>query len=75
MIELANVLGLVLTDEDAGSDNDITGALVVMLLEARQSLRKAKDFSAADAIRAHLSEVGIVVEDRPEGPTWRKATA
>ncbi len=75
MTELANVLGLVLTDEDAGSDNDITGSLVVMLLEARQSLRKAKDFGAADSIRAQLSELGIVVEDRPEGPTWRKATA
>jgi cysteinyl-tRNA synthetase len=75
MIDLADVLGLVLTDDETASDNDITGALVVMLLEARQSLRKAKDFGAADGIRASLSELGIVVEDRPEGPTWRKATA
>jgi cysteinyl-tRNA synthetase len=42
-----------------------------LILGARQSLRKAKDFAAADGLRNGLKELGIVVEDRPEGSTWR----
>lgn len=74
MVELGGVLGLAWTSSGPATENDITGPLVQLLLGARQSLRKAKDYAAADDLRNGLKELGIVVEDRPEGSTWRRET-
>lgn len=70
--ELAGVLGLVLTDEVAASDNDVVDPLVHLLLEARASLRKHRDFSQADQIRNRLAELGFQVEDRSDGSTYKR---
>jgi cysteinyl-tRNA synthetase len=37
----------------------------------RLAARRAKDFKRADAIRDELQASGIVLEDTPEGTTWR----
>ncbi|HAA37550.1 MAG TPA: cysteine--tRNA ligase, partial [Firmicutes bacterium] len=42
------------------------------LIERRQAARQAKDWAAADAIRDQLSEMGIILEDTPQGVRWRK---
>lgn len=39
----------------------------------RAAAKKAKDFEKADAIRAELSEKGIVLKDTREGTTWSVA--
>ena len=39
----------------------------------RDEARKAKDFTAADAIRKSLEEKGILLEDTPSGTKWRVA--
>lgn len=43
------------------------------LLVERANARKAKDFARSDQIRDDLAAQGIVIEDGPDGATWRRA--
>jgi len=45
--------------------------LIELLIEVRQKLREAQNWELSDAIRSRLGELGIALEDRPEGTTWR----
>jgi cysteinyl-tRNA synthetase len=45
--------------------------LVKILIEQRNEERKQKDFTRADMLRRQLDEIGIVLEDRPDGTGWR----
>ena len=63
----ADVLGLRLEAAEAEGDAEID-ALVAERVQCRQE----KNFSRADEIRDRLSELGIVVEDTPQGPVWRR---
>jgi cysteinyl-tRNA synthetase len=50
------------------------GALVEVLLEARQRARARGDYAEADRLRAEAASAGILIEDTPKGPRWsRKA--
>ena len=42
------------------------------LIKARLEARQAKDWAAADAARNRLTEMGIILEDGPQGTTWRR---
>jgi len=69
---MAGVLGLSLgKEESAGSKEGVTPALVHILIHLRNDARAAKDFAQADAIRKRLDEIGILLEDTPEGTKWR----
>ncbi|MDG1074842.1 MAG: cysteine--tRNA ligase [Methylophilaceae bacterium] len=72
---LGAVLGLLQQDADAfmqgkgvGDDLDIQA-----LIKARIEAKSAKNFAEADRIRAELTDVGILLEDTPQGTIWRKA--
>ena len=59
-------------DELSGSGgNSIDPAEIEKMIEDRKAAREAKDWSRADEIRDHLKEMGVVLEDGPQGTTWR----
>ena len=72
---MAEVLGLSLEFESAtdGQDGKLVGDLMNILLALRQSARERKDWAMSDAIRKSLQAAGIVVEDSPQGASWKKA--
>jgi cysteinyl-tRNA synthetase len=43
------------------------------LIEARTTAKHAKNYAEADRIRKELLGAGIVLEDTPQGTTWRRA--
>ncbi len=52
----------------------IDEALVESLIAERLQAREQKDWERADQIRSELSAMNIVLEDRPEGTTWKLKT-
>jgi cysteinyl-tRNA synthetase len=42
------------------------------LLDERQEARRKRDFTRADAARKALEALGVLVEDTPKGPRWRR---
>jgi len=66
------VLGIVPDQlEPPGVAGKLLDGLMDIILDIRQRQRLAMDWEQADALREKLEKLGIVVEDRPEGPTWR----
>ncbi|MHC4364135.1 MAG: cysteine--tRNA ligase [Planctomycetota bacterium] len=59
--------------QTAGLDDQMTDSLVQIFIDQRSEARKLKEFAAGDAIRDKLAEIGIALEDRPDGTTiWRR---
>ncbi|MEX2403601.1 MAG: cysteine--tRNA ligase [Balneolales bacterium] len=57
-------------DEESGVDKQLVNGLVETLLELRSEARQNKDFQTSDNIRDRLTELGITIEDKPEGTTF-----
>ena len=70
-----DVLGLRLESKAADvasqTDVDLADGLVQMLIEVREEARQARDWGRADAIRDRLLEIGVSLEDGPQGTRWR----
>ena len=66
--ELTCVLGLVYNRRTETLDSEIEE-----LIEKRTEARKNKDFKTADEIRDKLKEMGIILEDTPQGVKWTRS--
>ncbi|MBO4290119.1 MAG: cysteine--tRNA ligase [Lachnospiraceae bacterium] len=68
LVQLCNILGI-----NTEPKTELLDEEVEALIEERRQARKAKDFAKADAIRAKLLEMGIILEDTREGVKWKRA--
>ena len=75
LLDAGALLGFLQADPDAwfqGGADDALKTRVEDLITRRAEARKAKDWGAADQIRAELTELGVEVLDGPGGvATWR----
>ena len=65
--ELTEVLGILYNKKNNSID-----AEVEKLIAQRTAARKNRDFATADAIRDKLKDMGIILEDTPQGVKWTK---
>ena len=56
----------------AGADDKLTEGLVQLIIKIRQEARRKKDWATADTIRDGLKELGVILEDTPQGVRWKK---
>ncbi|SDB53204.1 cysteine--tRNA ligase [Belnapia rosea] len=71
--EVASLLGLHPSEPEAWLRGGEDTAWVDQAIADRLAARKARDFAAADRIRDDLKAQGILLEDGPQGTTWRRA--
>jgi cysteinyl-tRNA synthetase len=67
--ELTGVLGLELVEKEKGATE--ADAFIKLLLDLRQELRQQKNYALSDRIRDDLTNLGVVIEDTPQGSIWR----
>ena len=73
LVALGRLIGLFLRAPSApkGGDSSLVNNVMKVLIEVRAHLRKNKDFATADLLRKRLGEIGVTLEDRPDGTLWR----
>ncbi|MTW21548.1 cysteine--tRNA ligase [Allochromatium palmeri] len=78
LCELGAVLGLLQDDPEVylrgGVDAEgPSDAEIEAMIEQRRAARANKDWAEADRMREALTAAGVVLEDGPQGTTWRRA--
>jgi cysteinyl-tRNA synthetase len=77
MYAAGELMGLLNSDPEAwfsgNVDGDVAAAEIEALIAKRNEARANKDWAAADGFRDQLTEMGITIEDGPDGTTWRRS--
>ncbi|UCD58302.1 MAG: cysteine--tRNA ligase [Candidatus Hydrogenedentota bacterium] len=69
-LKLGAVLGLFQRTKFR-ADPELSEKLLDVLITLRAEARVRKDYELADSIRARLADLGIALEDTPDGTFWR----
>ena len=78
LVELGGVLGILQSDPeqylqaDTQAASGLSAEKIAALIEARNAARAQRQWREADRIRDELSAAGVVLEDGPNGTTWRR---
>jgi cysteinyl-tRNA synthetase len=82
MRALGGVLGLLQQDSQQyfqdgrlAGDSVFTPERIEQLIQQRLMARANKNYSEADRIRKELLDAGVILEDGPQGTTWRRETS
>jgi cysteinyl-tRNA synthetase len=65
------ILGIIPDDLTEEAGGELAEGLMEIILSIRERYREAKEWEEADALRNRLAELGVAVDDRPEGTIWR----
>ncbi|MBS1333024.1 MAG: cysteine--tRNA ligase, partial [Clostridiales bacterium] len=66
--ELLGLFGFLTSEQSSDGDAEIEA-----LVAERAQAKKEKNYKKADEIRARLGEMGVTLEDTPQGTKWKKA--
>jgi cysteinyl-tRNA synthetase len=72
LLKLAAVLGLTLKEKTRATPD--AEAFVALLASVRDDLRQNRQWQLADRIRKGLADLGVDLEDSPEGTRWKYRT-
>lgn len=71
-LNLGRVVGLFEEASVASvGESDLVEKLMNLIIEVRHEARTQKNWPVADSIRNKLGEIGIVLEDTPQGVRWK----
>jgi len=68
---LGSMLGL-FQQGAAKADSALTEQLLELLISLRAEARARKDYALSDSIRDRLADLGVTLEDTPDGTFWRE---
>ena len=77
LLASADVMGLLYQNAEdwfkgSASEDGISEDEINQLIAERLAAKKSKDWAKADAIRNQLKDAGIVLEDTPQGTSWKR---
>jgi len=65
----SDILGIIQLEK--ANQDGLVDSLLDLVVELREDLRKDKNFGLADKIRYRLADLGITLEDTPQGTRWK----
>jgi cysteinyl-tRNA synthetase len=69
LLKLAGILGLTLKEKTQATSD--TEAFISLLAFTRDDLRRNQQWQLADKVRDGLADLGIILEDTPQGTIWK----
>jgi cysteinyl-tRNA synthetase len=73
LVDLAGILGLRLEPGEGRAADLAAAPFIELLVALRDEARAERNWALADRLRQGLAEQGVVLEDGPEGSSWRRA--